>query len=519
MAKAKVSENNIEEMRQRAEDDLEFFIRLVSPKQVLGAVHVELIRWMTRKDRKSHQLILLPRDHQKSRMIAYRVAWEITRRPDLRVLYISSTANLAEKQLKFIKDILTSPVYVRYWPNMVHPDEGKREKWTNSEMSVDHPKRKEEGVRDPTVFIGGLTTNLVGMHCDVAVLDDTVTNDTAYTNEGREKLLRQYSLLSSIEGADSEEWVVGTRYHPLDLYGELITMEVDVYDAKGDIIDAHPIYEVYQKEVEDVGDGTGQFLWPKQMRYDGKWFGFDRDILAKKRGQYLDKSQFRAQYYNDPNDSTNSPVSRDLFQYYEKKFLERLDGRWYFKGQRLNVFAAIDFAFSRSTKADYTALVVIGIDARSTVYVLEVTRIRTDRIGDYYDLILDKHIYWDFRKLRTETNAAQKNIVNEIKYQYMIPNGIILSIDEVNRTKNEGTKEERIDAVLVPRYENGTIWHYQGGECQNLEEELVLQRPPHDDIKDALASAIEIAVPPISSTIVKNASNIVYHPRFGGVRA
>ena len=41
---------------------------------------------------------------------------------------------------------------------------------------------------------------------------------------------------------------------------------------------------------------------------DGKWFGFDLKILAKKRGQYLDKGQFRAQYYNDPSDPDNVPV-------------------------------------------------------------------------------------------------------------------------------------------------------------------------------------------------------------------
>lgn len=40
------------------------------------------------------------------------------------------------------------------------------------------------------------------------------------------------------------------------------------------------------------------------------------------------------------------------------------------------------------------------------------------------------------------------------------------------------------------------MWHYRGGNCELLEEELVQQRPPHDDIKDALASAVEIATPP-----------------------
>src|SRR5574339_373025 len=91
----------VDEIRERAEQDLVFFINLIHPQRVLGNIHVELINWWTREDAKHHQLTLLPRDHGKSAMIAYRVAWEITRNPAVRVLYISSTANLAEKQLGF----------------------------------------------------------------------------------------------------------------------------------------------------------------------------------------------------------------------------------------------------------------------------------------------------------------------------------------------------------------------------------------------------------------------------------
>ena len=135
-----------EEIRKAAEDNLETFIKLVHPQRILGGVHKELLAWMTRQEGKSHKMVLLPRDHMKSALAAYWVAWCITKDPTVRVLYISSTANLAEKQLHFIKSILTCDQYRRYWPEMIHPDEGKREKWTNSEISIDHPLRKKESV-------------------------------------------------------------------------------------------------------------------------------------------------------------------------------------------------------------------------------------------------------------------------------------------------------------------------------------------------------------------------------------
>src|SRR5690606_6074143 len=418
--------------------------------------------WWNRQDAKSHQLVLLPRDHGKSAMVAYRVAWEITRNPAVRILYISSTANLAEKQLGFIKDILTSKIYTRYWPEMVHPDEGKRKKWTTSEIAVDHPIREAETIRDPTIFTAGLTTGITGMHCDIAVLDDVVVKENALTEEGREKVRTQYSLLSSIEGADAREWVVGTRYHMADLYSDLLGMRIENFDEDGNLLEEDSLYEVFERQLEDVGDGTGEYLWPRQQRKDGKWFGFDATIRARKYAQYLDKTQFRAQYYNDPNDAESAPLSSDVFQYYNRSLIRRQGMHTYFGDTRLNVFAAIDLAFTKDRRRDSSCIVVVGVDPKNNYYILDIDRFQTDKIKEYYDRILKLHQKWDFRKLRAETVAAQKIIVRDLKENYIKPFGLALSIDEFTPTSRSGAKEERIAATLYPRYENRQIWHYSG---------------------------------------------------------
>jgi len=511
---------SISEVKEAAEADLVTFIRLVSPQTVLGSIHTELCRWWTRQEGRSHQLVLLPRDHQKSRMVAYRVAWYLTNNPDHRVLYISSTSNLAEKQLKFIKDILVSKIYKRYWPDMVFPEEGRRSKWTNAEIELDHPLRAIEGVRDPSIFTAGLTTSITGLHCDVAVLDDVVVMENAYTNEGRNKVISQYSLLSSIEGGEAQEWIVGTRYHPRDLYNDLMEMKEEVYDKEGNIIDYKDVYEKFERQTEDRGDGTGEFLWPRQQRSDGKWFGFDAKILSKKRAKYLDKVQFQSQYYNNPNALDGSRINYEQFQYYDKKYLTNKGGMWYHKDKRVNVFAAVDFAYSLKKRSDFTAIVVVGVDADGNYYVLAVERFQTEKISEYFEHILRLHQYWGFRKLRAEITAAQKAIVQELKDSYIRPYGLALAIDEHSPTRHSGSKEERISAVLDPRYENKSVWHYQGGNCQLLEDELIQVHPPHDDIKDALSSAIEIAKIPTASGILSRKTNkIIYHSRFGGVAA
>lgn len=511
--------------KQLAEQSLEEFIKLVHPKRLLGNIHREVINWWTRSDAKNYQLLLLPRDHGKSALIAYRVAWEITKDPTLRVLFISSTSNLATKQLKFIKDILVSDIYRLYWPEMVHKEEVKREKWTEREISVDHPLRKEEMVRDPTIFTAGLTSNIVGLHCDIAVMDDVVVQGNAYTEEGRSKVEEQYGYLSSIESGGAREWLVGTRYHPDDLYSQLLTKEIEEYDELGNLLRKDTLFEVFgdaeqnKIAVESVGDGTGEFLWPRQQRADGKWFGFGPEILSQKRAQYINKTHFRAQYYNDPRDIESASIGREQFQYYDRSFLFQKDGRWYFKGQRLNICAAVDFAFSLSKRSDYTAIVVVGRDSEGNYFILDIDRFKADRPSEYFTRLLKLHQKWGFPKLRAEVTQAQITIVNDLRENYIRKHGLSLIIDDFKPSRWQGSKDERILSTLEPKYANRQIWHYQGGHCQTLEEELIFSNPPHDDVKDALASAVDYSLAPINIFKLKKDAtpNFNFHSKFGGV--
>jgi hypothetical protein len=513
---AKVS---IEEIKQRACDDLEYFIRLVSPRRALGQCHVDLIRWWTRPDGKSHQLVLLPRDHQKSALAAFRVAWEITKNPAIRVLYISSTSLLARKQLKLIKDILTDEIYRRYWPEMIHKDETQREKWTEGEIAVDHPLRRQRMVRDPTIFTAGLTTNITGLHCDLAVLDDVVVEGNAYTDEGRDQVRNQAGYLASITGTQAKLWAVGTRYHPKDLYDDFMQQVVEIRGEDGSVTRSYNLYEVWEQKVEDRGDGTGNFLWPRMKTKFGEWYGFNVEELAIKKAQYPDQTRFRAQYYNDPNDLSTATITPDMFQYFNPKALRQEGYRWFYKDRPLNVFAAIDFAYSLAKRSDYTAIVVVGVDTFNNYYVLDVDRFKTLQISEYYDRILRLYTKWQFRKLRMETTAAQVVMVKDLKENYIRANGLALSIDEFRPTRHLGSKEERIEAVLQPRYANRQVWHYSGGHCTLLEEELVMAKPPHDDIKDCLASAIDSSVPPATHAMRPKAMQLgsLAHPRFGGI--
>jgi hypothetical protein len=487
------------EIRERAMADLNFFARLVNPGYVYGEIHREIFRWMQEynlygmagDEISSNKLIMLPRAHLKSHMVATWAAWMIVRHPEITILYVSATAKLAETQLYAIQNILDSTVFRRYFPEYINPNKGQREKWSSTEINVDHPKRKEQAIRDATLIIAGLTTNTTGWHADVIIADDLVVPENAYTEDGRESVVKKASQFTSIRNAGGFTMACGTRYFPTDIYFTWANQKYDEYDDDGIKIDEKPVWDIkeYAVETDDV------YLWPRTIREDGKAFGFDRRVLARIRAEYEDTVQFFAQYYNNPNESGSNRINRECFQYYNPRFLTREGSNWFYKDRRLNIYAAVDFAFSLQKRADYSAIVVIGMDHDSQVYILDIDRYKAEKSIDHFKHVLDLHSKWGFKKLSAEVTAAQKILVEDIK-DYAKKHALGLSVVEYRPSKVEGSKEERIAATLEWRYENMQMWHFEGGWTNVLEEELVLARPPHDDVKDALTSAISIAVKP-----------------------
>lgn len=508
-----VAKSDIEEVRELAEADLYTFARLVHPEREYGEIHEKVFKWLQNAEC-PNQLLLLPRAHMKSHCIEVWVCWWITKHPDTSILYVSATTTLAEAQLYAIKNTLTSPVYRRYWPEMVHEEEGKREKWSTGAISVDHPKRKEEGVRDFTIVAAGLSTNTTGLHAEVVVADDVVVPDNAYTEEGRRKCSAAMSQMASILNTGGIVKACGTRYHPADQYSLWKEQTVPMYNEDGNRIGEEPIWDI----LEEVVEIDGKFLWPRTARADGKMFGFNRQELARISAMYSDRTQFYAQYYNDPNDPESNRLDYSRFQYYDRKYLSCKHGVWYFKDRKLNLFAAIDFAFSLNMKADYSAIVVIGVDADNNIYVLDIDRFKTDKIAEYYAHVEQLHTKWSFRMLRAEVTAAQQVIVRDLKDR-LRQNGSIIKVDDHRPNRHQGSKEERIAAALEPRYENLQMYHFKGGYTPVLEEELIMARPPHDDIKDCLAAAVETSKAPKERNTQQpmNMFARLTNPRFGGV--
>ena len=521
MARSNKRESSKEQARTILESDLWEFAKYINPHYCYGEIHEEVFRWLSDKNCGDHQLLLMPRAHLKSHCIAVWCVWEITRDPATSIVYLSAGEDLATIQVSAIKHMLTCDRYRKLWPEMLNKEEGKRDKWASWAFNVDHPKRKEMGTRDLTMIVKTVKSNATGLHCDNLVLDDVVVPGNAYTEAGRREVKAAVSQFASIKNPGSHTKAVGTIYHPEDIYNDFSNAVVlDYNEELGEFDGESSLWTVKKYEVEDNGDMTGVFLWPRTFNpYDKKSYGFNTVVLAKVQAQYFslgENSQFYAQYYNDPNDPSSERLDRSDVQYYRRENIRFSDGSYYHKDRKLALIAAMDVAWTVNKNSDYTAIGVIGTDFENNTYVLALDRFRTQDFNVYYDHVIGLYNEWGFRRMKVETNAGGTLVASEVK-RLLRQHGANLVVEGKAATGQEGKKEEKHNAILIPRVKNGTVYFAKGGLTSAAIEEIVLERPPHDDLKDVLTIAITHAVAPArpreNSSIKRK---LKFNRRFGG---
>ena len=494
-------------------NDFNSFVKVVAPYLQLGSCHRDVGNFLTQKDEKN-RLVLFPRGHLKSKLLALCASWHVIKNPAITIIYASATATLAELQLSDIQRILLSPIISKLFPELMGTvREGVRDKWSATAINVEHPIRKEMGIRDNTVVAAGAGKNIVGLHCDILMLDDITAPNTdvdPWTKGGRDKCDSWVSLATSVLNPGGKVLAAGTRYHPKDVYATLKEMSVPIFDEDMNVIDSTPVYDIIERAVET----DGEYLWPRRLAKNGNYYGFDDKVLATIKAQYKDEIQFYAQYYNDPTDPENRKIDPANFQYYNRSDLKYVLDTWRIGGKTLDVYAAMDIAATISDKSDYTALVIVGEDEDGYRYVLDIARLKTDKISVMSETLLQKYSKWRFKKFRIETNAQQGLVANQMQ-DNMRKHGAIFVWD---KQPSRGNKHFRIMSILEPLYSTRSIFHYHGGNTEILEDELIATKPPHDDISDALAACMELI--PIrlrKKNKNQNYSNLIYHPRFGGV--
>jgi len=198
--------------RKKAVSKPAFFIRNILGYQ-LRPFHA---RWLDFQNTNVETLILAPRGHGKSTVctVAYSL-WKLLADVNTRILVVSNTAEQAGSLAGEIK--LQTQTNEPLRQLLGEPRSGA---WRANMFTL---ARRTRICKEASVTSTGVEGAIVSRHYELIILDDVVDEENSYTRRARDKLRTWYAkvLLPCLEPG-GELHILGTRYHPRDLYGALM---------------------------------------------------------------------------------------------------------------------------------------------------------------------------------------------------------------------------------------------------------------------------------------------------------
>jgi len=287
---------------------------------------------------------------------------------------------------------------------------------------------KANNKREPTITAAGIDNNLVGGHYDLIIMDDVVNRDNVSTMDQISKVITRYKDSLDLLEPHGEMIIIGTRWHDSDLYGWIM-------DPSNNALSDYEVMLKRAYEGSIMEDGDFVPLWP------GK---FSRENLYTKLKQE-GWAHFSAQYLNDPVPEEDAIFKRSWFKYYLSDDL---------RGKIMNRFLLIDPAISLKKDADYTAMVVIGVDEWNNIFILDISRKRMSP-GEIINEIFRLRDSYNVIDVAMEQVAFQKAIGYSLREDIRFKKRPF-HITELK--PNERTKDQRIKG-LQPLYENQKVFH------------------------------------------------------------
>lgn len=430
-------------------------------KEKLGTFHKELCHFVTDNIHKK-KLILIPRGHLKSTLvtIGYSVQ-QIAKNPNIRILILNATWQMAVDFVTEIKNHLTKNEYLKelYGDLANNPTE-----WSQDRITL---QRTDQNIKGPTVWASGIESNLVGSHPDLIIMDDLMTRDNTNTREAIEKIILRYKDALDLLEPGGQLIVIGTRWVESDLYSWFMDKDLGIRQS----------YDIMIKRAYtgDLITGEGfDSLWPAKFTLK------ELQDRQREKGWY----EFSAQYLNDPVPEEDADFKREWFQYYNYEEV---------RGQNVKTIMSIDPAISLEKDADYTAITVWSIDQFGNIFNRDLQRGHW-KPSSIIEAIFTMYESWHPDMILLETVAYQKALAYSLREE-MQARKRFLPIVEIKQ--HDKSKDQRIRS-LQPLYAAKKVFHRKELSLNPyLEEELLkFPRARHDDIIDSLSMALDYLIKP-----------------------
>ena len=436
---------------------------LVDPKYQLEWFHAEIAKKLEQgykrlmRGENVRLMITMPPRHGKSDTSTQKFpSWVLGKSPDIPVMVSSYSDDLATDFGMLTRTVMTSDAYSLMFDTKLRADAKAKGKWIT-----------DKGGSYTAVGVGGALT---GRGFKIGIIDDPFKNreeaDSPVVRESRYNWYRS-TFYTRQEGNTMIVFIM-TRWHEDDLAGRVLK---DAQEAKerGDPYDEWEVIEYKALATEDdERRKEGEALWP------GK---FNREKLLTMKAA-MGSYEFSALYQQTPIDEENRKFKQDWFRYRSYEQVRDM--------QTYNIMT-IDPRGKDSIKSgtDFIGITVNFRDSDNN-WNLMSERVKLSAT-DLIDMMFTNWSRYRLHKIGIEDNQFTQGLMVSIR-QEMKLRGVYLDIELM---RHGGTQKELRIETLVPRYENGGIFHLtQDGvnQCADLEEELKLfPKAANDDASDSAA--------------------------------
>jgi len=169
-------------------------------------------------------IINTPPEHSKSTTITVNyVTYRVCQDPNIRIIIVSQTQEMAKRFLRGVKDRLASANHAYQKLQIDFAPEGgfdaNSSSWTADSIYI-NAEARDSGEATPTVQALGMTGQIYGNRADLIILDDTVTGKNAHEFAKQIDWI-QREVINRLSYPGGTLLLVGTRLAPVELYSEI----------------------------------------------------------------------------------------------------------------------------------------------------------------------------------------------------------------------------------------------------------------------------------------------------------
>ena len=432
-------------LTEKAKDSFLDFVKYVWPGFIAGRHHkIVAQKFEDIANGKIKRLIInMPPRHTKSEFASYLFpAWMIGRRPDLKIMQATHTADLSIRFGRKVKNLMETEEYQKVFGVKLRSDSKAAYRW------------ETDGGGE--YYAAGVGGNIAGRGADLFIIDDPHSEQDAMSPAALEGAWEWY------QGGPRQRLQPGgaivlvmTRWSELDLTAKLLKQSaMDIKADKWEMIEFPAILE------------SGKPLWPEYWKLE--------ELESVKASIQLQKWQ--AQYMQQPTADMSSIIKRSWWNIWQQEKIPKLQ----------YVMQTYDTAFLKSQTADFSAIQTWGVfypseDKSAHVILLDAKKGRWE-FPELKRVALEEYQYWEPDTVLVESKAAGLPLTQELRAS---------GIPVVNFSPSRGNdKISRVNAV-APLFESGMVWAPEASWAEEVIEECAaFPFGEHDDMVDAMTQAL-----------------------------